>query len=137
MPVARRTQLKIAKGNSEMKIAVTAQGKDVSSEVDLRFGRAKWFIVIDPETGDFEAHDNEVNVNAAQGAGIQTGQNIANLGVEAVITGNVGPNAFKTLNAAAIKIFLADKQTVSQAIESFKTGQLKEVDQANVQGHWV
>jgi predicted Fe-Mo cluster-binding NifX family protein len=120
-----------------MKIAVTAQGKDVSSEVDLRFGRAKWFIVIDPETGDFEAHDNEVNVNAAQGAGIQTGQNIANLGVEAVITGNVGPNAFKTLNAAAIKIFLADKQTVSQAIESFKTGQLKEVDQANVQGHWV
>ena len=68
---------------------------------------------------------------------VYAAQNIANLDVEAVITGNVGPNAFKTLNAAGIKIFLANKQTVSQAIESYKAGQLKEVDQANVQGYWV
>ena len=120
-----------------MKIAVTAQGRELSSEVDLRFGRAKWLIVLDTETGDCEAHDNVVNLNAVQGAGIQTGQNIANLGVEAVITGNVGPNAFKTLNSANIKVFLAEKQTVQQAIGSFKAGELKEVDQANVEGHWI
>ena len=120
-----------------MKIAITSQGKELSSDVDLRFGRAKWLIVVDTETGDFQAHDNTVNFNAAQGAGIQTGQNIANLGVEAVITGNVGPNAFKTLNAANIKIFLAEKQTVQGAIDSFKAGELKEVDQANVEGHWI
>ena len=120
-----------------MKVAITAQEKELSSEIDLRFGRAKWIIVVDTETGDFQAHDNAVNLNAAQGAGIQTGQNIANLGVEAVITGNVGPNAFKTLNAANIKIFLAEKQTVVEAIDSFKAGELKEVDQANVEGHWV
>ena len=120
-----------------MKIAITAQGKELSSEIDLRFGRAKWLIVVDTESGDFQAHDNAVNLNAAQGAGIQTGQNIANLGVEAVITGNVGPNAFKTLNAVNIKIFLAEKQTTQEAIDSFKTGELKEVDQANVEGHWI
>lgn len=120
-----------------MKIAVTAQGNELSSEIDLRFGRAKWLIVIDAETGDYKAHDNIVNLNAAQGAGIQTGQNIANLGVEAVITGNVGPNAFKTLNAAEVKIFLAQKQTVQQALESFKAGKLEEVSQANVEGHWI
>lgn len=120
-----------------MKIAITAQGKELSSEIDLRFGRAKWLILIDTESGDFQAHDNAVNLNAAQGAGIQTGQNIANLGVEAVITGNVGPNAFKTLNAANIKIFLAKKQTVQEAIDLFKAGELKEVDQANVEGHWI
>jgi len=120
-----------------MKIAITAQGKELSSEIDLRFGRAKWIVVVDSETGDFQAHDNAVNLNAAQGAGIQTGQNIANLGVEAVITGNVGPNAFKTLNAANVKVFLAEKQTVQDAIDSFKTGELKEVDQANVEGHWI
>jgi len=120
-----------------MKIAVTAQGNEMSSEIDLRFGRAKWLIVVDTETGDFRVHDNAVNLNAAQGAGIQTGQNIANLGVEAVITGNVGPNAFKTLNAANIKIFLAEKQTVQKAIDSFKAGELKEIDQANVEGHWI
>ncbi len=120
-----------------MKIAVTAQDKELSSEIDPRFGRAKWLIVIDTETGDFQAHDNEVNLNAAQGAGIQTGQNIANLDVEAVITGNVGPNAFKTLSAAGAKVFLAEKQTVAEAMESFKAGKLKEVDQANVDGHWI
>lgn len=64
-----------------MKIAITAQEKELSSEVDLRFGRAKFLLVVDTETGDFEVHDNELNLNAVQGAGIQTGQNIANLGV--------------------------------------------------------
>jgi predicted Fe-Mo cluster-binding NifX family protein len=120
-----------------MKIVITAQGKELSSEIDLRFGRAKWLIVVDTETGDCKAHDNIVNLNAVQGAGIQTGQNIANLGVEAVITGNVGPNAFKTLSAAGVKIFLAEKQTVAEAVESFKADNLKEVDQANVEGHWI
>ena len=120
-----------------MKIAITAQGKELSSEIDLRFGRAKWLIVIDTETNDFQTHDNIVNLNAVQGAGIQTGQNIANLGVEAVITGNVGPNAFKTLSTADVKMFLAEKQTIQEAIDSFKAGKLKEVDQANVEGHWI
>jgi len=120
-----------------MKIAITAQGKELSSEIDLRFGRARWIIVVDSETGDFAAHDNVVNLNAVQGAGIQTGQNIANLDVEVVITGNVGPNAFKTLNAAGVKIFLAEKQTVQETIDSFKAGKLKEVDGANVEGHWI
>ncbi|HLB73421.1 MAG TPA: NifB/NifX family molybdenum-iron cluster-binding protein [Sedimentisphaerales bacterium] len=120
-----------------MKIAITAQGEELSSEMDLRFGRAKWLIVVDAETGDFQSHDNKVNLNAAQGAGIQTGRNIANLGVEAVVTGNVGPNAFKTLSAAGVRIFLAEKQTVQDAIDSFKAGKLKEVSGANVEGHWV
>ena len=120
-----------------MKIAVTAQDKELSSEIDLRFGRAKWLIVMDTKTGNFEARSNDVNLNAVQGAGIQTGSNIANLGVEAVITGNVGPNAFKTLSAADVKIFLAGKQTVAEAVESFKAGKLKEIDDANVEGHWI
>ncbi len=120
-----------------MKVAVTSQGEELSSEIDPRFGRARWLIVVDTETGKSEVHDNSVNLNATQGAGIQTGQNIANLGVEAVITGNVGPNAFKTLNAANVKIFLAEKQTVQDAIDSFKADKLKEVGQANVEGHWI
>jgi len=120
-----------------MKIAITTHGKELSSEIDLRFGRAKWIIVVDSETGDFTAHDNVVNLNAVQGAGIQTGQNIANLDVEVVITGNVGPNAFKTLNAANVRIFLAQKQTVEEAVDAFKAGKLKEVEQANVEGHWI
>jgi predicted Fe-Mo cluster-binding NifX family protein len=120
-----------------MKVAVTAQGQDLSSPMDLRFGRAKWIQVVDTETGAYEAHDNAVQVELPQGAGIQTGQNVAHLGVEAVITGNVGPNAFRTLNAARIRVFLAAQQTVEQAVTAFQEGQLQEVEQANVEGHWA
>jgi len=120
-----------------MKVAVTSQGEEFSSEIDPRFGRAKWLIVVDTKTGKSEAHDNAVNLNATHGAGIQTGQNIANLRVDAVITGNIGPNAFRTLNAAGVRIFLAEKQTVDEAINAFKAHGLKEVDQANVDGHWI
>jgi len=120
-----------------MRIAITGQGKDLSSYVDPRFGRSKWLIVVDTDTGEFEAHDNSVNLNAVQGAGIQTAQNIANLGVEIVITGNVGPNAFKTLNTANVKMFLTDAQTVQDAVDLFNAGKLNEVNKANVEGHWV
>lgn len=120
-----------------MKVAITAQGREPDSQIDLRFGRAKFLIVANTDTGGFEVQDNTLNLNAVQGAGIQTGQNIANLDVDAVITGNVGPNAFRTLNAAKVKIFLADKQTVQEAMDSFKANKLKQVDQASVEGHWI
>jgi len=120
-----------------MKVAVTAQGQDLSSIVDLRFGRAKWIIVVDTDTGESQVHDNKVNLNLAQGAGIQTGQNVANLGVEAVITGNMGPNAFRTLAASDVRVFLAPSQPVEQVVAAFKQGELHELQQANVEGHWV
>ncbi|MBP8912839.1 MAG: NifB/NifX family molybdenum-iron cluster-binding protein [Phycisphaerae bacterium] len=120
-----------------MKVAITAQGQGFSSMIDPRFGRARWILVVDTETGEYQAHDNTVHLNAPQGAGIQTAQNIANLGVEAVITGNVGPNAFRVLNAANIKVFLAAQQTVEQAVAAFKEGRLQDIQQANVEGHWA
>lgn len=137
MAQPKGTESKKIKRKGKMKVAITSQGKELTSEVDLRFGRAKYLLVADTKTEEFQVHDNEVNLNAAQGAGIQTGKNIVSLGVGAVITGNVGPNAFKTLNAADVKIFLAEKQTVANAIDLFKAGKLKEVDQANVEGHWI
>lgn len=120
-----------------MKIGVTAQGPERTSDVDTRFGRAKWIVLVDTDTGESQGHDNEVNLSLSQGAGIQTGQNVADLGVEAVITGNVGPNAHKTLAAGKVRIFLVSGGTVEQAVAAFKQGQLQEVQQANVEGHWI
>ena len=120
-----------------MKIAVTSQGPDLNSQVDPRFGRAKHFIVVDTETEGFSAHDNTQNLNAAQGAGIQAGRTVADLGVEAVVTGNVGPKAFATLQAANIKIFLTTSGTVKEALAQFKAGELKDTSKANVDGHWM
>lgn len=105
-----------------MKIAITAQGRELSSEIDPRFGRAKWLIVVNTDTGEFEAHDNSVNLNAVQGAGIQTAQNIANLGVEAVITSNVGPNAFRHLIQQVSGYFLLrNRQSRKQLIHLRRT----------------
>ena len=120
-----------------MKVVITADGKDLSSRLDSRFGRAKWLILVDRDTGGFEAEDNSVNFNAVSGAGIQTAQNVAGLEAEALITGNVGPNAFKTLNAAGVKVFLSEAQTVQEALDLFKEGKLQEVTEPNVQSHWM
>ena len=120
-----------------MKVVLTATGREMTSALDPRFGRAKYFIVVDMESGEFAVHDNAQNLNAAQGAGIQAGETVARLQAEAVITGNVGPKAFRALNAAGIKIYLSAAATVAEALRKFKTGELKETTAANVEGHWA
>lgn len=120
-----------------MKVAVTSMGQDLKSKVDARFGRAKWFIVADTETNQIQVINNEQNLNASQGAGIQTAENISKQGVTAVITGNCGPKAFKTLGAAGIQIYCSAEGTVAEALEKFKDGKLKQANGANVEGHWV
>ena len=120
-----------------MKIAITSQGPDLHSNVDPRFGRAQYFIVVDTDSNQFKAVDNSVNLNAAQGAGIQAGKNVVDLGVTAVITGHVGPKAFATLNAGGINVYTGANGTVADAIEQFKSGALKSSGGADVEGHWV
>ncbi len=120
-----------------MKIAITSQGADLSSQVDPRFGRARMFIIYDVDSGEFEAVDNEQNLNAAQGAGIQAAQNVADQGVEYVLTGHCGPKAFSALNAAGVKVIVGVEGSVQEAIEKFKAGELKPTDAADVDGHWM
>lgn len=119
-----------------MKLAVTSQGAELDSPVDPRFGRAKYFVVVDTDTGSASAHDNAQNLNASQGAGIQAGQAVARLGVEAVLTGHVGPKAYTTLGAAKIAVYTGISGTVKDAVEQFNKGQLTLAAQPDVQGHW-
>jgi predicted Fe-Mo cluster-binding NifX family protein len=119
-----------------MKLAVTSQGTKLDSPVDPRFGRAKYFVVVDTDTMAISAHDNAQNLNAPQGAGIQAGQAVSRLGVEAILTGHVGPKAFATLAAAHVTVYTGVSGTVKDAVEQFKQGQLEVAAQADVQGHW-
>lgn len=120
-----------------MRIAITAQAPDLNAEVDPRFGRAACFIVADTEEEGFEAVDNSMNLNAAQGAGVQAGRKVAELGVSAVLTGHVGPRAFATLETAGVAVYTGASGTVAQAIEEFKAGKLERQNAADVEGHWV
>lgn len=108
-----------------MKVAVSSTGPTMDSMVDPRFGRAAYFLIVDTETMEFEAVPNPA-ASMPSGAGPMAVQVIASHGVEAVITGHVGPNAFAAVQAAGIKVYQAPPTTVAQAVEMFKNNQLSE-----------
>lgn len=117
-----------------MKAAVTAENGTVSSPIDPRFGRARWFVIVDTETGEVQAHDNQAS-EAAHGAGIQAAQKLVELGAQVLITGNVGPNAFHALQAAGIKVYLTYAGTVAGTVERLKAGRLSRAEKPSKRGH--
>jgi predicted Fe-Mo cluster-binding NifX family protein len=119
-----------------MKIAVTSTGTDIDSEVDPRFGRAAYIIIVDSETFEFEVVDNKENVNALKGAGIQAARMVSDKGADVLLTGFCGPNAFKAMNAARIKVANDAKGTVREAVQAYLDGKLPLADSANVEGQW-
>ncbi len=120
---------------SEMKIAITTKGTQLNSEIDSRFGRAQGFIIYDLEKETSEVIPNTQNLNLSHGAGIQAAQNLINAGVSVLITGNVGPKAFRVLNSSGVKIYINAKGTVWEAINAYKQGKLEETSNANVSSH--
>ncbi len=119
-----------------MKIAITSTGKTLDAQVDQRFGRAELFLILDTETDEIEVVDNQQNLNAAQGAGIQSAETVINQEIEVLITGHCGPNAYRTLQAAGVKIVTDAQGTVGQMVEKFKKGELGYAQDADVPGHW-
>lgn len=109
-----------------MKIALSAVSGSLDSQIDPRFGRCQYFVIVDSETMKYEAIENN-SKNASSGAGIQAAQTVANKGVNYVLTGRVGPNAFNVLSSAGINIISNVLGTVREAVERFKSGQLKTV----------
>ncbi len=114
-----------------MKIAVSSTGRDLSSQIDPRFGRCACFVIVETEDMSFEAFDNE-NVALSGGAGIQSASFMSSQGIVAVLTGNCGPNAMKTLSAGDIKVFTGQAGTVREAVERYKNGGLQPSTTATV-----
>ena len=118
-----------------MKIAISATGTTLDAEVDPRFGRCQHFIIADTETDGFEAVDN-TSVAAAGGAGILAAQMIVKKGVEAVLTGNCGPNAHQVFSSAGIKVITGVSGKIKDAISEYKFGTYSVAQQANVPDHF-
>jgi len=119
-----------------LKVAVSAATGSLDAQTDPRFGRSQYFLIIDPETMKFEAIPNTA-AGAMGGAGIQAAQTIASKSVEALITGNVGPNAFQALSTAGMKIVTGVSGTVKEVVERYKRGELKgETSAPTVRGHF-
>ena len=114
-----------------MKICISSKGDNLDAQVDPRFGRCQYFIIVDTDTLKFEAIKNP-NLEASGGAGIQSGQLIAGKGIKVLLTGNCGPNAFQTLKAAGIDVIVGISGTIKEAIEKYKSGGLKPVESPSV-----
>jgi predicted Fe-Mo cluster-binding NifX family protein len=112
-----------------MKLAISAMGRDLDAPVDIRFGRCQYFIIVDSDTLEFEAIENP-NIGLMSRAGMQSGKMMADRGVQVILTGNIGPNAFQTLLAAGIQVIAGVNGTVREAIRRFNSGKLQPVTKA-------
>ena len=114
-------------------VAISANGKDIDAGVDPRFGRARFFILVDPITQEWEPFDNLANLFSLQGVGILTAKNLnKSRVVQTVVTGNCGPKAFEELEGAGVKVFLNAQGTVRQALFKWSRGELEQSSGPNV-----
>lgn len=119
-----------------MKVAITATGTGIDSQVDPRFGRAQHILIVDENGKILEAVDNAQNLNAMRGAGIQAAKLLADRKVDVLMTGHCGPNAFTTLKAAGIKICTEQSGTVKETLDRLNRNEVEFAEQADVEGHW-
>ena len=119
-----------------MKIAFSTSADDLSAPLDSRFGRSPKFLIYDLEANTFTVIDNQQNMNASQGAGVQAAETIARAGAVAVITGHCGPKAHRALTAAGIEIYNTAAPTVADALTQYLEGKLSKSGGADVEGHW-
>jgi predicted Fe-Mo cluster-binding NifX family protein len=117
-----------------MKVAISSTGKDLEAELDPRFGRCAYFLIVDVDSMQYQALKNDSAV-ASGGAGIAAAQQIVGKGVEAVLTGSCGPNAWEVLSAAGIKVYTDLKGKVSEAVAKYKKGELQAVNSPNARPH--
>jgi predicted Fe-Mo cluster-binding NifX family protein len=117
-----------------MKVVVSAQGEDLSAQTSPVFGRCPMYVFVDTETLAYEAMPNP-GLAQSGGAGIRAAQAVLNHGAQAVLSGNLGPNAFEVLRAAGIPAYQVREGTVLQAVEDLKAGRLPSLSEANVTAH--
>ncbi len=118
-----------------MKIALSSTGKDLASDVDVRFGRAPYFILVDSETMNYEVIENP-NVQVGGGAGVGSAKIVVEKGAQVVISGNIGPNAFQVLESTGIEIISGVSGKIREVVEKYRKGELKRSEKADVNKHF-
>lgn len=106
-----------------MILAISSSGTELSSTVDPRFGRCRYLVFYDTDTGNWEAAANP-NIDTAGGAGIRTAQMVLDKEAAAVITGNVGPNAMNVLSGGGVPVYTGVSGTVESAVKLYRDGGL-------------
>jgi predicted Fe-Mo cluster-binding NifX family protein len=119
-----------------MKIAIPAVDRQPAAAIDARFGRAPWFLVYDTDTKAWDAVENAQNLQAVQGAGIQSSETLVRHGVNVLLAPHCGPKAFRVLQAAGVTVYLGANGTAAEALTAYQDGNLQPAQSADVDGHW-
>lgn len=106
---------------------------NLEAPVDPHFGRCRYFLIVNPDSMEFELIEN-ISLSASGGAGVQAAQKIINMGIVALITGSVGPNAFSLLSAEGIEIFSARNVSIADAVSAYRDGSLEKITGPNSHG---
>lgn len=114
-----------------MRVVITANGTELDAQASPVFGRCPVYVFVDTETMQFEGLENP-GVAAPSGAGIQAAQFVIECGAQAVVTGNVGPNAYGVFQASRVPVYLFGGGTVQEAVEAYVARRLEPVGGANV-----
>lgn len=112
-----------------MKIAITSTGKELQNDHDPRFGRCSYFLFYDSEQEMLNAVENKGTLSGG-GAGIAASQQIIDEGVQVVLTGNMGPNAYQLMKSSGIKVYQCRPGSCQQAVDDFKQNSLAEITEA-------
>lgn len=115
-----------------MKIAVSVTGKDMNAKIDPRFGRCRYFLIVETDDMSFEAFDNENNAFSSS-AGIQSASFVASFNVKAVLTGNCGPKAAQVFSTAGIDVITGQSGPVQDVVKQFMQGGLSATPGGNVE----
>jgi predicted Fe-Mo cluster-binding NifX family protein len=116
-----------------MRVAISATGPDLQSNVDPRFGRCAFLIFYDTDAGDWEAVPN-ANRDASGGAGIRTAQSVIDRGADAIVTGNIGPNAMQVFSGQ-IKVHTGFSGSIEEALQALRAGSLPDATSPTVKDH--
>ena len=121
-----------------MIIAITAAGPTMDGSFDQHFGRAPYFVIVDSETEKvIKDYDNVQNLQAVQGAGVESAKVMVDFDVEVVLTGHVGPKALDVLKMGNINAYKVDAVLVKEALAKYKEKNVSSIHEADVRGHWA
>jgi predicted Fe-Mo cluster-binding NifX family protein len=109
-----------------MIVAVTCKAEDPDAELDLRFGRARVFLLHDTSTGNWRAVANQHSEHDSHGSGsgAQAAKHLRAQNVDAVITGQLCETALSVLDKAGVRVYRASKLSAGQAVAALINGKL-------------
>jgi len=120
---------------NSMRVIISASGKELDSEVDGRFGRCPYYLVVDIDAKQIKKVEVVKNKGEAQGhgAGFAAAQQVGDMKPDYIITGNIGPNASNALQQLGITVYSASGK-IRDVIQQLLDGKLVRTDHT-VPGH--